>query len=589
MTDNNNLSTKEIVKSRLAGRYASEKRFQFFGISMVSIAILACIVLLGSIFIQAMPAMTESRISLKIKLDEAIIDPVGARKAEDIRSQGDFNSVVNSALMARFPNAEADELTDNLMEMVSTIGLTPLAIKVSKNPKLIGKEIVQDFALNDDIDMFLKGGFGKVDQFSPSSNVSIMPNAAGLYDITIPQNGFQTARTKIIELLKVDLEKRKIELALKKSKVQSLNNDIKNQDPLSDAYAEANSKISELSGDIFTAETYIDHATKAMAEQNGALELNTMLPSLVLVAGGGAYQAQSLSNDKILAKQLIAPNAAIKTPKLTIIASAEDDRPINDKMAALGLILKSEGIIKTRPNITLLNRSDSNDAEMSGVLSAIIGSLFTLFVTFFVSVPVGVMAAIYLEEFAPKNWLTDLIEVNINNLAAVPSIVFGLLGFSVFLHFFGMPRSAPVVGGIVLSLMSLPVIIIASRAALKAVPPSIREAALGVGASKVQAVFHHVLPLAIPGMMTGSILAMAHALGETAPLLMIGMVAFIADVPKGLLDAATVLPVEVYMWAGRPERAWDARTSGAIIVLLIFMLLMNALAIFLRRKFERRW
>jgi len=246
-------------------------------------------------------------------------------------------------------------------------------------------------------------------------------------------------------------------------------------------------------------------------------------------------------------------------------------------------------LVKIRPNITLLTRSDSNDPEMSGVLSAIIGSLFTLLVTFVIAVPVGVMAAIYLEEFAPKNWLTDLIEVNINNLAAVPSIVFGLLGFSVFLHFFQMPRSAPVVGGIVLSLMSLPVVIIASRAALKAVPPSIREAALGVGASKVQAVFHHVLPLAMPGIMTGSILAMAHALGETAPLLMIGMVAFIADIPKSLSDAATVLPVEVFMWAGRPERAWDARTSSAIIVLLIFMLIMNAVAIFLRRKFERRW
>jgi phosphate transport system permease protein len=185
--------------------------------------------------------------------------------------------------------------------------------------------------------------------------------------------------------------------------------------------------------------------------------------------------------------------------------------------------------------------------------------------------------------------VTDFIEVNINNLAAVPSIVFGLLGFAVFLTFFNMPRSAPIVGGIVLTLMSLPVIIIASRAALKAVPPSIREAALGVGASKMQAIFHHVLPLAMPGIMTGSILAMAHALGETAPLLMIGMVAFIADVPTSFTDSATVLPVELFMWAGRPERAWEPRTAVAILILLLFMVLMNAVAIFLRRKFERRW
>ncbi len=203
--------------------------------------------------------------------------------------------------------------------------------------------------------------------------------------------------------------------------------------------------------------------------------------------------------------------------------------------------------------------------------------------------PLGVLAAIFLEEFAPKNRWTDFIEVNINNLAAVPSIIFGLLGFSVFLHFFGLPRSAPLVGGLVLALMSLPIIILASRAALKAVPPSIREAALGVGASKVQAVFHHVLPLATPGIMTGSIIAMAHALGETGPLLMIGMVAFIADVPSGFLDSSTVLPVEIFMWAGRPERSWDARTSAAIIILLLFMVLMNVIAIIVRRKFEKRW
>jgi phosphate transport system permease protein len=226
---------------------------------------------------------------------------------------------------------------------------------------------------------------------------------------------------------------------------------------------------------------------------------------------------------------------------------------------------------------------------LSGILSALVGSILTLLVTFCTAVPIGVATAVYLEEFAPKNALTDFIEVNINNLAAVPSIVFGLLGFAVFLTFFNMPRSAPIVGGIVLTLMSLPVIIIASRAALKAVPPSIREAALGVGASKMQAIFHHVLPLAMPGIMTGSILAMAHALGETAPLLMIGMVAFIADVPTSFTDSATVLPVELFMWAGRPERAWEPRTAVAILILLLFMILMNAVAIFLRRKFERRW
>ncbi len=198
-------------------------------------------------------------------------------------------------------------------------------------------------------------------------------------------------------------------------------------------------------------------------------------------------------------------------------------------------------------------------------------------------------AAVYLEEFAPKNRLTDLIEVNINNLAAVPSIVFGLLGLAVFLNFFGLPRSAPFVGGLVLSLMTLPTIIISSRAALKAVPPSIREAALGMGASRVQTTFHHTVPLALPGMLTGTIIGMAQALGETAPLLMIGMVAFIVDVPQGFFDPATVLPVQVYLWADSPERAFVEKTSAAIMVLLAFLLAMNLLAVFLRKKFERRW
>ena len=226
---------------------------------------------------------------------------------------------------------------------------------------------------------------------------------------------------------------------------------------------------------------------------------------------------------------------------------------------------------------------------MTTGMRAVAGSFFTLVITLLLAFPLGVMAAIYLEEFAPKNRWTDLIEVNINNLAAVPSIVFGLLGLAIFLNFFGMPRSAPLVGGMVLALMTLPTIIISSRAALKAVPPSIREGALGVGASPVQVVLHHVLPLAMPGMLTGTIIGMAQALGETAPLLMIGMVAFIVDVPGGFTDAATVLPVQIYLWADSPERAFVERTSAAIMVLLGFLISMNALAVFLRKRFERRW
>ena len=251
--------------------------------------------------------------------------------------------------------------------------------------------------------------------------------------------------------------------------------------------------------------------------------------------------------------------------------------------------LVEKGVVETSFNDTFFKNGDSRDPSKAGILGAIIGSLLTMVVTLVLSFPIGVAAAIYLEEFAPQNKLTDFIEVNINNLAAVPSIIFGLLGLAVFINLFGMPRSVPVVGGLVLTLMTLPTIIISSRAAIKSVPPSIREAAEGIGASKMQVVLHHVLPLAMPGMLTGSIIGMAQALGETAPLLLIGMVAFIVDVPNGFFDSATVLPVQVFLWAGSPELAFIERASAAIMVLLTFLIGMNALAIWLRKRLERRW
>ncbi|MCG8545901.1 MAG: phosphate ABC transporter permease PstA, partial [Alphaproteobacteria bacterium] len=251
--------------------------------------------------------------------------------------------------------------------------------------------------------------------------------------------------------------------------------------------------------------------------------------------------------------------------------------------------LVDRNLVVTEFNTTFFTAGDSREPELAGIFGALMGSLFTMLVTLVLAFPLGVMAAVYLEEFAPKNRWTDLVEVNINNLAAVPSSVFGLLGLAVFLNFFHLPRSAPLVGGMVLALMTLPTIIIASRASLKAVPPSIREAALGIGASRVQTVTDHVLPLAMPGMLTGTIIGMAQALGETAPLLMIGMVAFIVDIPHSPLDPATVLPVQIYLWADSAERAFVERTSAAIMVLLAFLICMNLVAIILRKRFERRW
>ena len=268
---------------------------------------------------------------------------------------------------------------------------------------------------------------------------------------------------------------------------------------------------------------------------------------------------------------------------------SEDLRRLKDQDIGWIETLKDKDIIKRKFNTALFTNGDSREPEMAGILGAAFGSFFSLLVCFLISFPLGILTAVYLEEYAKKTRLTDFIEVNINNLAAVPSIVFGLLGLSIFLNFFHLPRSTPLVGGMVLALMTLPTIIIASRSILRSVPNSIRDAALGLGASKTQTTFHHVVPLALPGMLTGTILGMARALGETAPLLMIGMVAFIVDIPKGVTDVATSLPVQIFLWADSPEKGFVERTSAAIIVLLVFLVLMNLLAVYLRRKLERRW
>ena len=267
----------------------------------------------------------------------------------------------------------------------------------------------------------------------------------------------------------------------------------------------------------------------------------------------------------------------------------ESDRRLSDQQIEWIDTLKATGKLALAFNTSFFTSGSSRNPEQAGILAALIGSLYAMLITFMLAFPLGIGAAIYLEEFAPSNRFADMIEININNLAAVPSIIFGLLGLAIFINFFDLPRSTPLVGGIVLALMTLPTIIIASRAALKAVPDSIREAAFGLGASRVQVVFHHVIPLAMPGMLTGSIIGMAQALGESAPLMMIGMVAFIADIPGKITDPSTVLPVQIFIWSKYPEAGFIERAAGAIIVLLVILFIINAIAIFLRKRLERRW
>ncbi len=311
------------------------------------------------------------------------------------------------------------------------------------------------------------------------------------------------------------------------------------------------------------------------------------LNGLLSARSADALQEQVTADPSLIGKTISLPVFLSSSADLYLKGHA--DAQADEKQAAWLDALSAKGLIEHGFAWTFFTAGDSREPESAGIKGALIGSLLVICVTLLVALPLGVAAALYLEEFAPKNRVTDIIEVNINNLAAVPSIIFGLLGLAVFLNGFGLPRSTAFVGGLVLALLVLPTIIIASRAAIRSVPPSIKEAALGVGASHMQAVFHHVLPLAIPGILTGTILGVARALGETAPLLMIGMIAFIADVPHGFTDAATVLPVQVFLWSDLPEAAFKSRTAAAILVLLVLLFCINALAIYLRNKFERRW
>ncbi len=285
----------------------------------------------------------------------------------------------------------------------------------------------------------------------------------------------------------------------------------------------------------------------------------------------------------------VADNADLYFKGEITLATPADQRLLSDRQIAWLDRMKAEGAVRAHFNTALFTRGDSTEPEQAGLLGAVIGSALMLLVTAVIAIPLGVGAAVYLEEFAPKGRLTDLIEVNINNLAAVPSIIYGLLGLMLFINWMQLPRASPLVGGLVLALMALPTIIIATRSSLKAVPPSIREAALALGASKTQTVFQHTLPLAMPGVMTGAIISMAHALGETAPLLLIGMVNFVPGIPHGLGEPTGALPSLIYIWENASERAFHERTAAAILVLLAFMIVMNAAAILLRRRFERRW
>ncbi len=573
----------------LRKRRFSEWRLKAYGITAILVAGAALFWLLGSVIYQASGAVTESYVTLPVELRADKIDPDGTGDPKIIL-RGKFGTLTKDALKARFPSVTGRKEKRALYDVVSGGASFELAEMVSADPSLIGQTIDYRFLASDVTDLYVKGDFGRLKPLQTRGLLSVFVND-GEATVSSSVNDFAGVVTEVKNQLLEDARQLRVQAARQNNAVSVFKRRVENAaDDEARAAAELQLKNATGLRDDLLAQA------EALVTRAGAVSGREALDednrSIFLRAGGGWMKITEIDATFAKARVMIPPEGNLENTgdwQLLMSDLPEASRKVSDVQLVAIEELHSAGAIDTVFNWRFFTSGDSREPELAGIWGAVVGSFWTMLVTFFLAFPVGVAAAIYLEEFAPKNRFTDLIEVNINNLAAVPSIIFGLLGLSVFLGVFGVPRSAPLAGGIVLALMTLPTIIIAGRAAIKAVPPSIREAALGVGASKVQASFHHVLPLAMPGILTGTIIGMAQALGETAPLIMIGMVAFIVDIPGSIADSASVLPVQVFRWSDFPERAFEARTGAAICVLLIFLVIMNALAIFLRRRFERRW
>jgi phosphate transport system permease protein len=593
--------TSDVAKARVRARYRAEARFKFYGLAAIGLTALFLVVVLSDIVIRGYPAFWQNRLVLDVPVDRAEVDPQGTRDPAVIRA-ADFHALVRNALRAQFPDV-SDRAGRRLLDGILSSGASDvLRERVVADPALIGQTVKVPVLLSDDADLYYKGIGTRIGQrlgrgiLTPSASTGEVVLLSSSNDfapdiVTVKQAMSVQARAirkdadtlrpiiRSIEARKAELE-RGLALAPASTSIQR---DIAN---LTAEIESLSQRVKELDDQAAALQTRFDGA--AIDEP-----LDDKVPSLLVAVNGGLVKVTQLGNAKATGTVLLplesTGDAGPGKWQILTYSTPESNRRVSDREVAWLERLQDKALVEKVFNWSFFSSGDSREPELAGIKGALIGSALTLLVTLVLCLPIGVAAAIYLEEFAPKNRMTELIEVNINNLAAVPSIVFGLLGLAVFLNFVGLPRSAPLVGGLVLALLVLPTIIIASRAALKAVPPSIKEAALGVGASQQQAIFHHVLPLAMPGIMTGTIIGMAHALGETAPLLMIGMVAFIVEAPKGITDAATVLPVQIYLWSDLPEIAFQAKTAAAIMVLLVFLFVMNGTAIYLRKMFERRW
>ncbi len=584
--------------ARAKSRRRAESRLRIYGILAIGLAALALVTLLSSVFSKATGALTEHYVSMPVNFASDKVN-------QDDPSDGNYSGLMKDTLKEVFPYVKSRGDRRELYGIVSGGASFELNEFAVENPDVVGKTADFAFLLSDDADLYFKGYFGVLEDRPVTGALSISGNVGDVgeqVEILSTANDFaqdlQTLKARLIsDAQRVRAEAARQENGRSVFAQRAANEaDEKTRD---DMLASAEGYATQRDALIARA----DDLELRGARTGGDEALSSETISVFIQANGGWIKATQMSPDRIIGEVLVPLKSSdAGESRLLVMPTSEDSRKISDQQIVWLEKLRDREAISSVFNWRFFTSGDSREAELAGVWGAMVGTFWTMMVTFFLAFPLGVMAAIYLEEFAPKNRFTNFVEVNINNLAAVPSIVFGLLGLAIFVtglefEIWGTaftiggfaPRSAPIAGGMVLALMTLPTVIIASRAAIRAVPPSIRDAALGVGASKQQAPFHHVLPLAMPGILTGSIIGMAQALGETAPLIMIGMVAFIVDIPQGVTDSASVLPVQIFRWSDFPERAFESKTALTICVLLGFLLLMNFIAILLRKRFERRW
>ncbi len=561
--------SSDAARARIRARYRSEARFKAYGVAALVVTAVFLVILFVDILTRGLPAFTVNSVTLDVPVTAELVDPGNTKNPAEIARTGDFQGAVRQALLARFPDATSRDQRRRLAGLISTGGAETLRAAVVADPSLIGQTVRTKVLLSDDADLYYKGAGTKMTPATPTRGIASPSATTGEITILSSSNDFSGP----LLLLKQALATRAGQLKVEADRVERA------------SAGAVSPRVAELRQEA--------QALEARFNSTGSEVLDERIPSLIVAINDGLVKATSVTGTTLTGQVLLALRSTAEAQpgawRITTYETPEANRRVTDQEIAWLEDLRAQGAVDRSFNTMFFTSGDSREPELAGIRGALVGSILMLLVTLALCLPIGVAAAIYLEEFAPKNRFTAIIEVNINNLAAVPSIVFGLLGLAVFLNAFGLPRSAPLVGGLVLALLVLPTIIIAARAAIKAVPPSIKEAALGVGASHQQAVFHHVLPLAMPGIMTGTIIGMAHALGETAPLLMIGMVAFIVDIPTGFTEAATALPVQIYLWSDLPEIAFQAKTAAAIIVLMVFLFMMNGAAIWLRKRFERRW